>query len=305
MQRSVVPSRTAGFTLLEAMIAMVLMSIILAALATVTAQWLPNWDRGFARLQRDQLSDLGLERLTDDLADAEFISADYADKKPLFDGTELSITFVRSILAPNSATGLEIVRIAEISDDLGSALVRSTAPIPIGIAQSDGTDLLFTNPVVVMRGPYHFSFSYAGSDRLWRDTWRGESQLPRTVRILLRDNATSQTLAISTSVSIHAELPARCTWAQESDDCPELEGLKIWRGNSGVALAGTAASAAAAASGTAAAGAAGSSSGSAASAPILPPPTPGSGAATTPNVAPTVTSTPVGGPPTPSPSGGR
>ena len=55
---------------------MLLMSIILAAMATVTAQWLPNWNRGFVRLQRDQLSALGLERLTDDLADAQFISAD-------------------------------------------------------------------------------------------------------------------------------------------------------------------------------------------------------------------------------------
>src|SRR5580658_7510072 len=133
MRQSVVWSRNAGFTLLEAMIAMLLMSIILVALATVTAQWLPNWSRGFTQLQRYQLSTVGLERLTDDLADAEFISADSKDKTPLFDGAELSVIFVRSILAPNSATpGLEVVRIAAISDDTGSALVRSTAPLPIG-----------------------------------------------------------------------------------------------------------------------------------------------------------------------------
>ena len=33
---------TAGFTLLEAVIATALMAMILAALATVTRQWLPN-----------------------------------------------------------------------------------------------------------------------------------------------------------------------------------------------------------------------------------------------------------------------
>ena len=36
----------AGFTLLEALVATALMGLILAALATITAQWLPNWDRG-------------------------------------------------------------------------------------------------------------------------------------------------------------------------------------------------------------------------------------------------------------------
>ena len=150
-------------------------------------------------------------------------------KTPLFDGSELSVIFVRSILAPNFATGLEVVQIAAVSNDFGSALVRSTAPIPIGLAQSDGTELVFTNPVVVMRGPYHFSFSYAGSDRVWRDNWHNEAQLPRAVRVTLRDNATSVTLTTSTSTSIHAEMPARCTWAQASTDCPELEGQKIWR----------------------------------------------------------------------------
>ena len=42
----------AGFTLLEVLLATLLMTVILAALATVTAQWLPNWNRGIARVQR-------------------------------------------------------------------------------------------------------------------------------------------------------------------------------------------------------------------------------------------------------------
>ena len=34
--------KTAGFTLLEAMIAMALMALVMTALATITAQWLPE-----------------------------------------------------------------------------------------------------------------------------------------------------------------------------------------------------------------------------------------------------------------------
>src|SRR5438067_859694 len=88
-------SGVAGFTLIETLIATALMAAILAALATVTAQWLPNWNRGFARIQRSEGLALGLERLVADLAAAQFISAGREFAQPVFDGGALGITFVR------------------------------------------------------------------------------------------------------------------------------------------------------------------------------------------------------------------
>src|SRR5437660_10953435 len=86
---------SAGFTLIETLIATALMVAILAALATVTAQWLPNWNRGFARVQRTELLALGPERVVAGLASAEFASPHRATKKPAFEGSELSVRFVR------------------------------------------------------------------------------------------------------------------------------------------------------------------------------------------------------------------
>ena len=57
------------------------------------------------------------------------------------------------------------------------------------------------------------------SDRVWRETWRGAKQLPRTVRVSVRDAATSRTLAMSTSTFVHAEIPARCTWPGSGGGC--------------------------------------------------------------------------------------
>ena len=74
----------AGFTLIETLIATALMVAILAALATVTSQWLPNWNRGFVRVQRTELLSLGIERVVADLAAAQYVSAHYATRKPLF-----------------------------------------------------------------------------------------------------------------------------------------------------------------------------------------------------------------------------
>lgn len=198
-------SRRAGFTLIEAMISMVLMVFVLSALATVTTQWLRNWDRGFARLQRVDLWSAGLQSLMADVSAAEFVSLGGGTEKPAFDGSAHAVTFVRTALGPNSSTGLELVRIANGTDDRGPALVRWTAPFVPGRtpAQSD-----FGNPIVLMRAPSPVFFSYAGPDRGWRKSWRDQAQLPRTFRVEIAGGGGR--VAVSTSAVLRAEVPARC-----------------------------------------------------------------------------------------------
>jgi len=208
---------TAGFTLIEALAATVLMGMILAALATVTAQWLPNWDRGFARVQRSELLDLALERMIADLAAAEFVSPSRKTTQPLFEGAELSVTFVRSAFGPNARGGLEIVRIAETADRLGPALVRSrTAFTPLATSSDQ---LHFADPVVLMRAPFRATFSYAGADRVWRSSWLDAKELPSAVRVIIRDAATASVLPISTVALVHSQLPAECASSQEGRRC--------------------------------------------------------------------------------------
>ena len=72
----------AGFTLIEVLMATLLMTVILAALATVTAQWLPNWNRGIARVQRAERLAMGLDRMAADLSVAEMMPVN-ADAKGL------------------------------------------------------------------------------------------------------------------------------------------------------------------------------------------------------------------------------
>jgi len=211
-------SGVAGFTIIETLIATALMVVILAALATVTAQWLPSWNRGFARVQRTELAGIGLERVVADLAAAEFVTANAEAKGPLFDGAALSVTFVRSALGPNAPRGLEIVRIAETADARGLVLVRMRTPFA-PLAPGQGIDsLTFSDPVVLLRAPYRMSFSYAGADRVWSDTWR-DVRLPTAVRVMLRDAATAQPLAISTATVIHVNLAAACVKSQDAADC--------------------------------------------------------------------------------------
>jgi general secretion pathway protein J len=159
---------------------------------------------------------------------------------PIFDGAELSVVFVRTTLSPNAESGLQVVRIAETSDERGPVLVRSTAPYPPNIAGvGDINSLLFSDPVVVIRALVRFAFSYAGPDRVWRDAWHQEGEIPRAVRVRLRDLGTSTTLAVSTSTLVHAELPARCTWAKTIAECPALARLSSSAGNAGNGVLGS------------------------------------------------------------------
>jgi len=209
-----------GFTLIETLIATALMMAILGALATVTAQWLPNWNRGLTRVQRSDQLTLGLERIISDLAAAEVIPANREAKEPLFEGAELTVTFVRTAIGPNATRGLEIIRLAEAPDAGNLALVRAAMPFtPLPTGGSVASYLRFRDPVVLVRAPYRITFAYAGSDRTWRNSWNGASGVPRMIRVTVRDAATHQTLSMSTATTIHAEVAAACVASKPPPGC--------------------------------------------------------------------------------------
>ena len=210
----------AGFTLIEILVALTLMVGVLAALATLTAQWLPNWNRGFAHVQRAEALGRGLERLIADIAAAEYVSANGKTRQPLFEGNELSVRFVRPALGPNTRPGLEFVRIAMTPDKQSMALVRTRAPYTLLPVNSSIADVAnFADPVALLRQPYRVVFAYAGADRVWRSTWRNVEELPAAVRVTVLDAVTETRLAVSTAVMVHVGAPARCAAAKAPRDC--------------------------------------------------------------------------------------
>ena len=123
---------------------------------------------GLGRIQRDEAIGTALQRVAADLAAAEYVPANRESRRPLFVGSELSVTFVRTALGPNLGPGLDVVQLGETTDRLGLATVRSRtrfAPLPLGSTLSE--QLHFGDPVVLLRKPFRLSFAYAGPDRIW------------------------------------------------------------------------------------------------------------------------------------------
>ena len=198
-----------GFTLIETIVALALTGLVLSALASITAQWLPNWNRGIDRIQRSELMGIALQRIGADLAAAEYVPANRDSRRPLFDGTELSVIFVRTAVGPNAGPGLDVVRLGETTERREFVTVRSRARFtPLPSPPSLSEQLHFGDPVVLLRAPFRLSFAYAGRDRIWKSTWRDSETLPAMIRLTVRDAATQRVLSVSTVAPVHVQVPS-------------------------------------------------------------------------------------------------
>ena len=201
----------AGFTLIETIVALALMGLVLSALASITAQWLPNWNHGVDRIQRSEVIGIALQRIGADLAAAEYVPANRDSRHPLFDGSELSVMFVRTALGPNAGPGLDVVRLGETTERKEFVTVRSRAKFtPLPSASSLSEQIHFGDPVVLLRKPFRLSFAYAGPDRIWKSTWRGADKLPVMIRLTVRDAGTERVLSVSTITPVHVQAPSDC-----------------------------------------------------------------------------------------------
>jgi general secretion pathway protein J len=199
----------AGFTLIEALAALVIAGIVLSALATITSQWLPAWNRGVDRVQRAEMLGLALRRIADDLSAAEFVPANREQKQPLFEGRELAVTFVRRAIGPNAGRGLDVVQIGETANGRDIALVRSRtlfAPLPLGVSISES--LHFSDRVVLLAPPFRLSFAYADPSLTWRSDWHEADRLPAAVRMTVHDSSRGGVPVMSSVVRIHVDAPA-------------------------------------------------------------------------------------------------
>jgi general secretion pathway protein J len=207
---------TAGFTLMEALLCMLLLGFIVGALATVTGQWLPNWSRGMLELQRVERIAVSVERMVSDISGAEMIPPEADAKTVLFDGTQHVLTFVRTAIGPNAKPGLEIVKLSESVEDQGLAMIRQRAAFA---PMSPDAKVRFADPVVLIRMPYRAFFSYAGPDGVWQQDWQSQPQLPQRIQVSIRDTSTGRRVSFSEAGLVHVNAPAECARADHPEEC--------------------------------------------------------------------------------------
>jgi general secretion pathway protein J len=198
------------------MASLALTATTVLALGWVVGQWLPNWRRGFVALQEADLISLALDRVGEDLSAAEWVTPWGEAPGPLFEGEASSVIFVRSAVGPNVRPHLEVVRIAEGSDDRGRAVTRTVARFVPAARGRPALPFTFANPVALFRAPLRVTFAYAGPDRVWAQRWRDQERLPEAVRITVQDPASRSLLAqtaMRVKVTAGASAPQQPTTA--------------------------------------------------------------------------------------------
>jgi general secretion pathway protein J len=161
---------------------------------------------------------LALRRISEDLAAAEFVYANREQRQPLFEGSELAVTFVRTAIGPNAPRGLEVVRIEEAANGRDLLLLRSRArfaPSPVGASPWDYLHL--SDPVVLLGPPFRLSFAYADRDLVWQPVWHDVERLPAMVQVTVRDAVRGGGSTMSSVVAIHVDAPAKGCIEGEKD----------------------------------------------------------------------------------------
>jgi general secretion pathway protein J len=94
--------------------------------------------------------------------------------------------------------------------------------VPITKGINDHDRPRFVDPVALMGKAYRVSFSYAGNDRIWHDSWTQENELPKAIRVTIREVHTRHILGASTALLLHVASPVDCINAKSQAECLAL-----------------------------------------------------------------------------------
>lgn len=209
-----------GFTLIEALVALAIGGFVIATLATVTGQWMRNWQVGIPVLQRSQSLVTGLDRIVADVAAARFMPAGATGF--IFTGEPTAITLVRQTLPVETPAGLEVVRLAALPGGGDVTLARSRSPLPFGSSLSAPAD---PSPVALLRQPQAVRFAYADADQVWQTSWQVPARLPRLVRVEVIDRRSGRAVLPAVVVRLHADAPLTCAALQAGNLCDTALGF--------------------------------------------------------------------------------
>jgi len=194
--------RRRGFTLLEALLALVLATLLFGAIALYTGTWLRSWGGIVALGTREDTVAIVLDRIVEDLEATQPIHADGPMTGAVaFSGQADTVVFVRPALGYGPRAGFDQVTYLNGSAGREAAVIRARRAYPP--QDGGGEDL----PLI--RGDARLSLAYAGADGEFTQRWESPDRLPSTVRITL-SGMQPRPWTQTAIARLRVELPAAC-----------------------------------------------------------------------------------------------
>ena len=229
MQRGRARAGCDGFTLVEALAALAIASVIIIASTALIHNVALFFDRGTRGVTEAERLMLAVERLAGDFSAARFVSRRTEDGIAAAFAAEqatserpASIVFVgagRAALGPRADDDLISLMVEEDGEVRRLVRRRATWPGP----RSRFEDVTPQDPVVLIEGKLDISFVFGrvtpDGALAWYASWAGEWVPPRYVRLILRDRATGADLLGEADFVVRANAPAACGQADAALAC--------------------------------------------------------------------------------------
>lgn len=191
MMRAVKKSRQSGFTLLEVLIGMSIMSIMMLLLFASLRICVQSWNAGEKKITEVSQAAIVQNFLQSKLHATLPLDADFLEEPQFsFQGGQEQLQFVAAMPASASRLGLQLFNLSmkKMAGEEGSELLVDIQPFfPQGDEQWN------EEQVVILKKIHSLRFAYFGVDTegtalgnsapVWQDDWEGKEALPRLVSI--------------------------------------------------------------------------------------------------------------------------
>jgi prepilin-type N-terminal cleavage/methylation domain-containing protein len=214
---------TAGFTLIEVLVALAISAVVIVATAALIHNVALNFDRGTRSVTNADHLLLATERLALDFASARPLpqTVGKADAQIAFSGESARVRFVAAGGVAAGPQGEEVVSLTVEQGEGVSRLVRRRAKW-LG-PRTQFASLALQDPVNLLEGRVDIAFAYgtiaADGKLTWSDSWNGQRQLPRLVRLTVQDHASGVELIPSPQFVLRADAPMACAQPDAKADC--------------------------------------------------------------------------------------
>jgi prepilin-type N-terminal cleavage/methylation domain-containing protein len=219
MRRMTRSNRCAGFTLIEALAALAVGSVIILATAALIHDVARHFDRGTRGAQQGERLMVAVERLTQDFNSARFVGWTTEGRasvaftgEPAKGDQPAKVTFVGDAGIMAGPRGEEVVTLTiETAGDLTRLVRRRAAWVGPRMRLEDVSP---QDAVVLIEGAVDMAFAFgriAPSGALeWNESWIEQTTLPRFVRLILTDRTTGSDLLGEADFVVRADAPPGC-----------------------------------------------------------------------------------------------
>lgn len=175
-----------GFTLIEVLLAMTLLSVMMTLLFVSLKICAESWEKGEKKIFEVSETAGVVNFFQRHLVMAKPLWNDFTQEERLFSfqGDRQSLQFVSSFPASAGRAGLQLFNIRLVKENRENLIKVTIVPFyPV----AEGDDWL-TEEETLIKGVADVSLAYFGQEEgetesRWLDQWRGRDQLPKLVRI--------------------------------------------------------------------------------------------------------------------------